>query len=96
MKYRLSHQADRDIEDIWAFIARKSIRQANSFLDTLCSKFASLAKHPLMGTPCLEIAPNLRLIVVKNHVVFYRQFENGIEVVRILHGARNIESLFHS
>lgn len=28
------------------------------------------------------------------HVIFYRALKNGIEVLRVLHGARDIETLF--
>jgi plasmid stabilization system protein ParE len=29
-----------------------------------------------------------------NHLVFYRQIEGGIVVIRVLHGARDIDSVF--
>jgi toxin ParE1/3/4 len=32
---------------------------------------------------------------VEDYVIFYRQVSTGIEVVRVLHGARDIEALFH-
>ena len=37
-----------------------------------------------------------RLKRFSKHLVFYRPLENGIEVIRVLHGARDIESLFEA
>jgi plasmid stabilization system protein ParE len=32
----------------------------------------------------------------ENHLVFYRPFKDSIEVIRVIHGARDIEKLFES
>ena len=29
-----------------------------------------------------------------NHLIFYRPIESGVEVIRVLHASRDIESLF--
>jgi len=42
-----------------------------------------------------ELAPGLRSLPVGNYVVFYRGREGGIEVIRVLHGARDIDALFN-
>ena len=39
--------------------------------------------------------PGLRSWSVGNYVIFYRQVSTGIDIVRVLHGARDIEALFH-
>ena len=53
-----------------------------------------VAGQPLLGRLCPELAPNLRSFPVGNYVIFYRPIDNGIEVARVLHGARDIDSLF--
>ena len=52
-----------------------------------------------MRFPCLdqnrdEIGPGLRSFVVSPYVVFYRQVEDTIEVLRVLHGARDLGGVF--
>ena len=94
MRYRLSWLAERDLEDVWTTIAAAAPLRADRFLDTLYSKFQRLARHPLLGQSCPALAPELRLFPVKHYVIFYRPLADGIEVVRVVHGARNIESLF--
>ncbi|NJR74936.1 MAG: type II toxin-antitoxin system RelE/ParE family toxin [Scytonema sp. CRU_2_7] len=54
----------------------------------------TLAQFPLMGKECAEIIEGLRSIPVNNYIIFYRPIDNGIKVIRVLHGARDIEKSF--
>jgi len=62
--------------------------------------FADLARFPAIGAEIVTHNPRLRgirtLTVVgfKNHVVYYRVVGNRVEIVRVLHGARDVENLF--
>ena len=94
MRYRLARLADRDLEDIWDSIAADAPSRAERFVDTLHSKFRSLARHPYLGQACEELAPALRFYPVRKYVIFYRPLEDGIEIVRVIHGARDIAALF--
>lgn len=47
-----------------------------------------------MGKACEELQPSIRSFPVGKYILFYRPIEGGIELVRVLHGARDIESLF--
>lgn len=96
MRYRLSRQADNDLERIWGFIATDSPRQADRLLDTIHTRLHKLARSPLLGTACPELSPSLRFLAVKSYVIYYRPLAEGIEIVRVLHGARDIKSLFPS
>jgi toxin ParE1/3/4 len=53
-----------------------------------------LASSPLVGRNREDLAPNLRSFPVGNYVVFYQAEPDGIIVVRILSGARDIPALF--
>jgi toxin ParE1/3/4 len=47
-----------------------------------------------MGREREELSARLRSFAVGNYVIFYRPAKDGIEVVRILHGARDFPPLF--
>jgi toxin ParE1/3/4 len=47
-----------------------------------------------MGRVRDELVPSLRSFPVGKYVIFYRPIENGIEIARILHGARDLPSIF--
>ena len=87
-------QADRDIIGITLYIALDSPSAADRLLDTLDEKFALLATQPQMGELRPDLAPELRSFSVGNYVIFYRAIAGGIEVARVLHGARDIPGLF--
>jgi toxin ParE1/3/4 len=54
----------------------------------------SIARHPATGgAPPPELAPELRSFPVGRYVVFYRPQDDGFDVVRVLHSARDIESI---
>jgi toxin ParE1/3/4 len=47
-----------------------------------------------MGRKRDEPAPGLRGFPVRKYVLFYRVVEDGIEIVRVLWGYRDLELLF--
>ena len=50
--------------------------------------------QPEMGRKRPELGHELRSFVIKNYVIFYDPIPDGIFVVRVLHGARDIENIF--
>lgn len=91
-----SHLAERDLVDIWSFIAKDSPDAADRFLDLLAEKCEMLAKWPEAGRRREELAPRLRSFPVERYMIFYRQSEHGIEVVRVLSAYRDVGTLFRS
>jgi toxin ParE1/3/4 len=53
-----------------------------------------LARRPGLGRARPELYPDLRSFVVRKYVVFYLPLTNGIDVIRVLHGTRDIETVF--
>lgn len=92
--FHVSSQAKTDLDEIWLFIAQDNLEAADQFHDLLFSKFLTLAKQPLMGRARDDIRPSIRAFPVGNYVIFYRDTLEFVEVVRVLHGARDIESIF--
>jgi toxin ParE1/3/4 len=86
--------AELDLEEIWEFIARDDIAAADRCLRTLATKFEMLAARPGIGRNRDTLKPGLRSHAVGRYVVFYRTIPDGIEVVRVLHGARDVDVAF--
>jgi len=91
---RTRPQAEADLEEIWWYIAQDSPDAADGFLDQIEERCAVLAQFPLMGTAREDLLPSLRSLVVGSYVVFYLPVNGGIEIVRVLHGKRDLEALF--
>lgn len=94
-RHTISYQADQDLLEIGFYTALKNMVAANRFVQRLEETFNRLATNPRMGRIRDDLAPNLRSFPVGSYLIFYRQTEEGIEVIRVLHGARDIDSLFH-
>lgn len=92
--FRLASQAQIDLDEIWLFIAEDNIEASDKFHDLLLSKFITLARQPLMGRTRDELRSNLRFFPEGNYVIFYRDTLEHIEIIRVLHGARDIENIF--
>ncbi len=93
-QYRVSDVARSDLEAIWLFIAQDNPEAADRFLRVVVSRFPMLATMPKAGRQRDELSVRLRSFPVGNYVIFYRLMENGIEIVRVLHGARDFPPLF--
>jgi toxin ParE1/3/4 len=92
---KLRPRAKSDISEIWDYIADDSEERADSFVDAIGEKIKTLAKNPMMGRSRDELADNLRSwAVTRRYIVFYFPLSDGVEVVRVLHGSRDIENLF--
>ena len=89
-----SSQAEEDISDIWLFIAENDEAAAYRLTGRLSEVFRMLAAIPGAGRARDEIGEGLRSYPVGNYVVFYRPWGDGIVVVRVLHGARDLPALF--
>ena len=92
--------ANRDLLDIYRYYARQAgVRVADRFFDQAEAPFARLARRPGIGTRYQPDEPHyadLRHFPVSRfrmYMVFYRPFRGGIEVLRVLHGARNIAGI---
>jgi toxin ParE1/3/4 len=93
-QYRVSDAASADLEEIWGFVAQDDPDAADRFIRTLVSRFPTLASMPYMGRQREELSARLRSFPVGSYVIFYRPIDDGIEVARILHGARDFPPLF--
>jgi toxin ParE1/3/4 len=86
--------AAADILDIWDHIAEDSLDQADRWIYKLDEKFGILATQPLMGRAREELAADLRSFPFGRYVIFYMPVQDGIDVVRVLHSARDVDAAF--
>ena len=94
-KFRLADAAQRDLEDIWDYIAEDNPSAADSFIAMLVEKFQLLARESEIGRDRPEIKRGLKSLPVKKYVIFYRTAGSMVEIARVLSGYRDITKLFH-
>ena len=77
------------------------LETSERFLDQLINSFAALADMPRIGVLCGFRKPatrRLRRWPVKgfeNWLIFYQARRYGVEIVHVMHGARDIETLLN-
>ena len=86
--------AEADILEIWGYIAEDSVVAADRWVDKLDEKFALWATQPMMGRTRDELSPGIRSLAFGRYVVFFQPLPDGIDVVRVLHGSRDIDASF--
>ena len=88
-----SPAARRDLDDIWDYIAADTPTAADDFIDQVVAKCRQYARQPEMGELRSDLFPGVRQFPVGRYIVFYRAQTNGIELIRVLHGARDVDRL---
>ncbi len=93
-------KAREDLLDLASYTAQEDFGAALRFLDAAEVAFCLLANRPDLGTVCRfrsAQAAGIRVWSIKgfqNYLIFYRPIGDAVEVIRVLHGARDLEALF--
>ena len=95
-------RARQDLIDHFVFIAQDNLDAAQRFLKEAEHAFGELTDMPALGR--LRNFDNPRLAGMRcrsiprfeNYLIFYRPVEEGIEVIRVLHGARDLNGIFEA
>ena len=85
--------AEEDFREIWRYIAQDNPDAADALLRRIDERLLLYADNPRMGTSRESWSPGLRSFPVGRYIVFYRIVSEGIELVRVLHGMRDLPSL---
>ena len=93
---KVATAAEEDLKEIWAYVAEHNTEAASKLVKEITRRFAMLRDHPHMGREQDELLVDLRSFMVKSYIIFYQPFEDGIEILRVLHSSRDIESIFES
>ena len=91
--------AEQDLEDATLYIADNNEEAATRFLDAVDKAVLNLVEMPHLGRERSfhgNRTQNMRSWFVKdfNYIIFYVPLDDGIDVVRLLHGARDLPTLF--
>ena len=97
MKYRISKRAGRDLDSIWRYLAKNaSIDTAERVEEEFRRAIKSLAEMPGMGHERAELRGKpYRFWAVYSYLIVYRVEGGTLIVVRVIHGARDLDRLFN-
>lgn len=83
-------EAKADLRAIWEYIADDNIDAADRVLDQIEEAFNRLADMPGVGHFRLDLLDQrYRFYTVYSYVIAYRWETRPIEIIAVIHGARN-------
>jgi toxin ParE1/3/4 len=88
---RYSVRARRDLIDIWIEISEVNPAAADDLYNRLEARMEILRRFPESGPVRPDIAPEARALVELPYLILYRIIPQGVQIVRVLHGARKID-----
>ena len=86
-------EAEADLIDIGLYIAEYSTTRARSVVQRLRLRARLLKTHPEAGRPRPELGDGIRSLIDRPYVLLYRIEGAAVEVVAILHGARDLPTV---
>lgn len=96
----IAPSANRDVDQQIEYFAGESVETAIRFLNAVKETIQKIVTTPGIGGRYevkSKTMPGLRVSIVegfKNHLIFYRIHKDSIEVVRVVHGAQDLDEVF--
>ena len=98
MASRLTAQAELDLDQIWDYVAHESGSDeiARRQVLSIADRFFLLARHPYLGRPRdYDLGAGRRSYPVDRYVIVYRIDGQNVLILRVIHGSRDIQAMFH-
>ena len=92
-------QVIQDLIEIATYIAKDNLDHSDRFLQAAEETFKQLRKMPQIGKQSYfsnNRLQNIRQFAIKDfrkYLIFYQTTATGIEIIRVLHGSREIEDI---
>ena len=92
---RFTNAAEADLVDIDEFsAARFGEKAGEAYMKGFERAFGKLSDFPLIGHTLPEVGADIGAMTHKSHRIFYRVRDDAVMVLRILHHARDVPSVF--
>lgn len=86
-----STEAEEDLIKIWLVIAQDNPAAADTMLRHIDEKFVLLARNPKLGRALPELREGMRRWPIGQYLILYREISGGVEIVRVIHGKRDLK-----
>ena len=93
-RYLINILASQDLNQIADYFAEQNIEAGERFFQEFNRKCEQLVAFPNSGQSYAAIREGLRGMPLFGYILFYRVLEDGIEILRVVSGRRDLPSLF--
>jgi toxin ParE1/3/4 len=96
MRYRVSADAERDLDQIFLYWAKRvSVETADRLIERITERFRLLGEYPDAGKLCTGIAPRVRCFPAGRYLIYYQAARPVANILHIFHSARDQKSAFN-
>ena len=89
-RFAYTAPAEADLDAITDYYSANSPAAGVRLLDAITAKCRQLGNQPRQGSPRDDLGAGVRSVAVRQYLIFFRETATGIDVLRVLHGARDI------
>ena len=94
MSYHIvAPKAQADLDGIWEAVAEVDQDAADGLVDSLTARLPILARFPHLGRLRTQVAPGIRSFSYRRYLILYRVVDEGVQIVRVVHGRRDVEAI---
>jgi toxin ParE1/3/4 len=93
-RHIISQPAIQDLEEIIDYFSSRNLEAGERFINEFEKKCKYLANFPNMGRNYEDLKTSLRGLPLAGYIIFYRIIDDRIEIIRVVSGYRDLESLF--
>jgi toxin ParE1/3/4 len=94
VQVEFTRASESDLEEIGDRIAELSPRRAVTFVRELRRRSEQIALFPKAGAPRPQWGADIRIAVHGKYVIVHRSRDEMVQILRIVHGARDLDALF--
>ncbi|MFK0734268.1 MAG: type II toxin-antitoxin system RelE/ParE family toxin [Gloeotrichia echinulata GP01] len=94
--YIIAPSASRDLNEIADYFLTRNLEAGEKLFREFNKKCQNLANFPSMGRSYAHIKPSLRGLPLDGYVILYQVVDDGVEILRVVSGNRDLESLFEN
>src|SRR6185312_1880498 len=94
MKVRLTFEAEADLEGIGDRIAERNPARAVTYVREIRESCLRIGELPHAWPPRPQWGEGIRITIHGKYVIVHRVRDETVQVLRIVHGARDLDTLF--
>ncbi len=93
LPYIISKRAVSDLEEIWLYTFNTwSVEQADRYYSLIIDEIEYICRNIDSGKSMNFVRKGYRASKVKSHLIFYRVYNDTVEIIRILHERMDIDN----
>ena len=93
-RFVLTPSAAKDLEDIWNYVARDSVRAAGRVIKSVEKAIRKLAKNPGLGHLREDLADSHhKFFLLYSYLMVYRPDTKPLQVLRVIHASRDVQAV---